>query len=254
LKCLKLICATAAMLGIVLTMSSCRGSSVLVVGVDINQVPLSFRDSNNSVSGFEIDLATEAAKRAGLTVRFVPINWVQREKALNSNEVNSLWGEDTAAPEEKNDILFTKPYMYNNQILIVLSDSNINTKEDLADKTIGVITGSKAADALKGDSITGMLAGGAPQFYDDNKTLFLALEANQIDAVAVDETMGDYYVNQNTVEYKILSGTLSTEQYSIGVRRNDSQLRNSMQKALDSMKKDGTSKSISIKWFNKNYT
>jgi len=254
LKLLKFLGIVAVLIVLVAGLSGCRGQAVLVAGVDINQRPLSYGDSQDNITGFEIDMTTEAAKRAGMTARFVAVNWAQKEKALSSGKVNSLWGEISATPDEEKNVLFTKPYMFNNQVIIVSADSAITSKAELAGKELGVIKNSRAAETLKSDKISAKLAGGGPEYFNDYDTEFLGLESGQIDAVAVDETMGDYYINQNTFDYKILSGTLSSEQYSVGFRRNDSGLRNSIQRALDSMNKDGTSKALSIKWFGKDYT
>ena len=240
--------------GMMLTMTSCRGESVLVAGVDINQVPLSYSDGSNNVVGFEVDMATEAAKRANMTVKIVPINWDQKDKLLKNDKVNSLWGKVTGTPEEKNDILMTKPYMKNNQIFVVSSDSKMASVQDLIGKTVGTVTSSSAAKNFKKDPVSAQLSGGSMQNFTDTNTLFLALQSGQIDAAAVDETMGEYYINQNTIDYKVLNATISSEEYSIGVRRDDSRLRNSLQAALASMAKDGTSRALSIKWFGKDYT
>lgn len=42
----------------------------LVVGLDDNFPPMGFRDEKNELVGFDIDMAREAAKRAGLEVEF----------------------------------------------------------------------------------------------------------------------------------------------------------------------------------------
>jgi polar amino acid transport system substrate-binding protein len=254
LKSCKRLCLILLSLSFVLIMTSCHGENVLVVGVDISQIPLSYRDSQNNITGFEVDMATEAAKRAGMTVEFVPINWAANQKALSSGKVNSLWGKITVTKENQQNILFTKPYMTNSQIFVISSTSKITNADGLAGKVVGTTKGSEADEALAKNSLLAKLSGGAAQYYSDSNTEFMALEAGQIDAVAVDDTMGEYYINQNTFDYKVLPDKLASSQYAVGVRRNDSRLRNSIQTALDSMAKDGTSKALSTKWFGKDYT
>ena len=46
----------------------------LVVGLDDNFPPMGFRDEKNELVGFDIDMAREAAQRAGLEVEFKPID------------------------------------------------------------------------------------------------------------------------------------------------------------------------------------
>ena len=254
LRKIRFLCLIAAAAGLILALTACHGTTELVVGVDIKQIPLSYRDDQNSIAGFEIDMATEAAKRAGMTVKFVPINWSQRDQALKSGRINSIWGELTVTQQEEKNVLFTKPYMYNSDIFIVSSDSEIKSKQDLAGLSVGTMQGSQAAADIRADAIASKLADGGPLIYNDNGILFVALQSGQIEAVAVDETMGEYYINQNTFDYRVLPDKLRTVRYSVGFRRDDSRLRNSIQTALASMAKDGTSKSLSMKWFGKDYT
>lgn len=55
----------------------------LVVGLDDNFPPMGFRDEKNELVGFDIDMAREAAKRAGLEVEFKPIDWSAKEAELS---------------------------------------------------------------------------------------------------------------------------------------------------------------------------
>lgn len=254
MKAIKLLCAALAAVSLAVLFSGCRGETELVAGIDVSQVPLSFRDSGETLQGFEIDMATEAAKRAGFTVRFVPIDWSRKEQLLREDKVNSLWGTVNAKTESAKDVLLTEPYLSDEQVFVVPAESNIKSKSDLTDMAVGVIKGSEAADVLHKDSIAAKLSDGAPQMFDNFNTMFQALQSNQIDALAVDDTMGEYYISQNLYDYRILSGNLSTEQYAVAVRRNDSRLRNSVEAALTAMKKDGTTKKLSQKWFGKDFT
>jgi len=254
MKHIKPICAVLATISFVLSLTACSGQDVIIAGIDQNQVPLSFNDSAGSLSGFEIDLATEAAKRAGLTVTFKHINWNNKVRELRAKNVNSLWGKLTLNDTEKSDMLFTNEYFLNKQIILVLKDSIIKSSGDLQNKSLGALTGSQAASSLKDSDITAKLNGGQITFFDDYDTQFLALDSGQIDAVAMDQTMADYYINAHTIKYKVLSDVLSQEKFVIGFRRNDSKFRNLIQNSLDSMAADGSTERLSTKWFNENLT
>ena len=56
----------------------------IVLGLDDNFPPMGFVDSNNKIVGFDIDLATEAAKRMGGEVEYKPIDWASKEAELKS--------------------------------------------------------------------------------------------------------------------------------------------------------------------------
>lgn len=91
----------------------------LVVGLDDNFPPMGFRDEKNELVGFDIDMAREAAKRAGLEVEFKPIDWSAKEAELSGKRVDALWNGLTITEERKQNIAFTAPYMENHQIIVV---------------------------------------------------------------------------------------------------------------------------------------
>lgn len=223
----------------------------IVVGLDDNFPPMGFRDEKNELVGFDIDLAKEAAKRLGMQVEFKPIDWNSKEVELNSKKIDVLWNGLTITEDRKKNIAFTKAYMENKQIIVVLPNSNIKTKANLAGKTVGVQDGSSSVDALNNDAAT-LKSFKELKKYPDNVNALLDLKAGRVDAVVVDEIVGRYYTNKKPGEYTILSDNFGSEEYGVGLRKDDTQLLEKIQKALDDMKKDGTSAEISKKWFGEN--
>lgn len=254
MKALKRIAVLLIAVTLTFSAAGCKGDTALYVGVDVSQIPLSYRDDQNSISGFFIDMASEAAKRAGMTVKFVPVNWAERQTALNSGSVNCLWGMISADDTYKESQLFTKAYIKDHVIFVVSSSSGVLTVDGLKGKAVGVIKDTNAATSLLSLPLSESLAGNAPIFYSSNNTLFSALGSGQLDAVAVNETVGEYYINQNTLDYKVLPGNIFATEYVVAFRRNDSRLRNSVETSIESMAKDGTSKTLSKKWFGGDFT
>lgn len=220
----------------------------IVVGLDDNFPPMGFRDDKNNIVGFDIDMAKEAAKRAGLEVEFKPIDWNSKEAELNGKRVDVLWNGLTITDSRKQNIAFTKPYMENRQIIVVNADSTIKDKADLAGKAVGVQDGSSSIEALEKDQAT-MKSFKDLKKYGDNVTALMDLKAGRIDAVVVDEVVGRYYSTKKAGEYVVLSDSFGSEEYGVGLRKDDKELLEKLQKALDEMKKDGTSATISKKWF-----
>ena len=62
-----------------------RGEFVL--GLDDSFPPLGFRDDNNNIVGYDIDLASEVCKRLGVTLRCQPIDWAAKEQELNTGNI-----------------------------------------------------------------------------------------------------------------------------------------------------------------------
>jgi polar amino acid transport system substrate-binding protein len=222
----------------------------IVIGLDDNFPPMGFRDDKNQLVGFDIDLAREAAKRLGAQVEFKPIDWSAKEAELNGHRVDALWNGLTITEERKKNIAFTAPYLQNRQIIVVTNDSPIKTKADLAGKTVGVQDGSTAVDAVERDSATAKSLKELKKF-GDNVTALMDLKTGRLDAVVVDEVVGRYYLTKKPGEYRVLDDNFGTEEYGVGVRKDDTALLASLQDALNKMKQDSAAGAISTKWFGK---
>lgn len=224
--------------------------SKIVVGLDDNFPPMGFRDEKNELVGFDIDLAREAAKRLGAEVEFKPIDWNAKEAELNGKRVDVLWNGLTITEERKANIAFTAPYLENRQIIIVTADSKIKDKAGLAHKVIGVQEGSSAVEAIEKDAATAKSFKQLKKF-GDNVTALMDLSAGRLDALVVDEVVGRYYTAKKPGEYVVLEENFGTEEYGVGVRKDDSELLAKLQKAIDEMKQDGSAARISTQWFGK---
>ena len=225
-------------------------AAAIVVGLDDHFPPMGFRDEKNEIVGFDIDLAKEAAKRLGVQVTFKPIDWSAKEAELSGKRIDVLWNGLTITEERKANILFTKPYLENRQIVVVTGKSPIKTKAELKGKVVGVQDGSSAVDAVQKDEKAAKAIKELKKFAD-NVTALMDLSAGRLDAIVVDEVVGRYYIAKKAGEYRVLDEHFGTEDYGIGTRKDDTDLMSKIQKAMDDMKADGTAATISTKWFGK---
>ena len=225
-------------------------AKAIVIGLDDNFPPMGFRDDKNELVGFDIDLAKEAGKRLGVEVSFKPIDWSAKESELNGKRIDVLWNGLTITEERKANILFTKPYLENRQIIVVTEKSPIKTKAELARKVVGVQDGSSAVEAIQKDEATAKSIKEIKKF-GDNVTALMDLSAGRLDALVVDEIVGRYYTGKKPGEYRVLDENFGTEDYGVGTRKDDTELGAKLDKALDDMKMDGTAAKISTTWFGK---
>jgi len=222
----------------------------IVVGLDDNFPPMGFRDEKNELVGFDIDMAREAARRLNLEVEFKPIDWSAKEAELSGKRVDALWNGLTITEERRKNIGFTAPYMENHQIIVVAADSTIKTKADLADKVVGAQEGSSAVDAIKSDAAV-FQSFRELKTFGDNVTALIDLSAGRLDAVVVDEVVGRYYVAKRPGQYDVLEENFGTEEYGVGVRKEDTELLGKLDSALNAMKADGSAARIAEQWFGK---
>ena len=86
---------------------------------------MGFRDENNEIVGYDIDLAKEVAKRIGVELVCQPIDWNAKEQELNTGKIDCIWNGFTITSEREAAMTFTKPYLKNAQVLVVRADSKV---------------------------------------------------------------------------------------------------------------------------------
>ncbi|KHL92218.1 amino acid ABC transporter substrate-binding protein [Paenibacillus sp. FSL R10-2736] len=230
--------------------SSGGNDGKLVIGIDDKFAPMGFRDDNNEIVGFDIDYAKAAAEKMGKEVTFLPIDWSAKESELNSGRIDMIWNGYTITDERKEKVLFTKPYLENSQVVVVLADSALSTLKDLAGKEVGLQSLSSAADALDANPIKAELKGVSE--FTDNVLALTDLKSGRLDGVVIDEVVARYYIAKEPETYKLMDESLAPEQYGIGIKKGNEDLLTELQKALDALSSDGTAAEISTKWFGEN--
>ena len=261
----KIICV-ALLAAAVLAMTGCKKSKkkegtdavsalktrgVFVLGLDDSFPPLGFRSENNEVVGYDIDLAKEVAKRLGVDFRAQPIDWDAKEMELETGKIDCIWNGFTITEERKNALSFTEAYLNNDQVLVVRSDSGINSLADMKGKTVGIQSGSSAQEAVDDNaefaaSISKLI------MFKDNITALNDLDIGGVDGVVMDSVVANYSIAQTKKPFKVIDESLANEGYGVGFRKNEPELRDAVWTILKEMQADGTVAAISQKWFGRN--
>ena len=221
----------------------------LIVGFDNSYPPYGFMDENNNPTGFDLDLAQEVANRNGWDIQLEPIDWDSKDALLNQGTINCIWNGFTMEGREA-DYAFSKPYMHNEQVVVVKKDSGINSLDDLADKNVMTQVDSAALDVLEGDQkdLADTFAGGKAQTIGDYNNAFMQLESGAVDAVACDLSIADYQMAAKPDMFVKLE-PLSTENYAVGFAKDgDTAMIDAVNKTLKEMYDDGTIAKLCEKW------
>ncbi|WP_411170717.1 amino acid ABC transporter substrate-binding protein [Clostridium sp. MB05] len=238
---------------------SCEGKKMknsidkdeLILGFDDTFVPMGFKDENGEYTGFDIELAKEVGEKLGKTIKFQPIDWSMKETELNNGNIDFIWNGYSVTEERKENVEFSKVYLNNRQVIITLANSKINSKADLKGATVGAQNQSSAVDAIEADKdIVKSFKDSKVVTFETNNEALMDLEAGRLDAVVADEILIKYYINQRGAEkYKILNDDFGKETYAVGMRKDDKELVEAFNKALDEIIKEGKAGEISKKWF-----
>lgn len=224
----------------------------LIVGFDQDFPPMGFLGDNGEYTGFDLELAQEVAKRLGLEYKAQPIAWDAKDMELESGNIDCIWNGFTITGRE-DDYTWTEPYMANTQVFVVRNDSGIAGKDDLAGKVVECQADSSAEAALKEDpDLTATFA----QLLTtaDYNSAFMDLQQGAVDAIAMDVIVAGYQIQQRNADFIILDDSLSAEEYGVGFKKGNTELRDKVQATLEDMAKDGTMKEISEKWFGEDVT
>ncbi|MCL2128392.1 MAG: amino acid ABC transporter substrate-binding protein [Treponema sp.] len=218
-----------------------------VMGLDDSFPPMGFRNENNEIVGYDVDLAREVAKRMGVELVLQPIDWAAKEQELNTGEIDCIWNGFTITEERKKNVLYSPPYLRNAQVIVVKGDSSVNSMNDLAGKTAGTQAGSSSIEAIDD----------APEFkaslkglveYKDFLTALMDLDVGGIDAVVIDLVVANDNINRSGKNFRIIGDRLEEEEFGIGFRLGDKALCDRVWAALLDMAKDGTVAKISTQW------
>ena len=222
----------------------------LIVGFDAEFPPYGFTNDKGEYVGFDLDLAQEVCNRNNWTLVKQPIDWDAKDSELNSGTIDCIWNGFTINGRE-NDYTWSEPYIDNKQVVVVKKDSGINSLEDLKGQVVETQKDSSALAALQGDNKT--LADTFSNLVEvaDYNTAFMDLESGACSAVAIDIGVAQYKVStsNNSDQFIILDQPISSEQYGVGFKLGNEELRNQVQATLDEMYADGTIQAIA-----ENYT
>ena len=227
-----------------------------ILGLDDSFPPMGFRDENNDIVGFDIDVAKAVAAKLGVEFVAQPIAWDAKELELNSGNIDCIWNGMSITPEREASMAMTWPYLNNQMVFYVKKDSGIASVEDLAGKVVAVQNGSYAEDLLNGDFVDLAMTFADSSYlgYDEYLTALMDLQNGGCDAVLVDLVVGEYKVSGMGATDLVAGPALADDNYGIGFRKEDAALRDKVQEILQELKADGTLAEICKKWFTEDIT
>lgn len=224
----------------------------LVVGFDAEFPPYGYKDENGEYVGFDLDLAAKVCEINGWELVKQPIDWNSKDMELDSGTIDCIWNGFTINGRET-EYTWSKAYVDNSQVVVVKKDSGIEELTDLEAKVVIVQADSSALAAFTGDGATDENKALCESFKElqqvaDYNSAFMNLEAGVADAVCLDFGVANYQLANRGDEFIILDERVSTEQYGIGFKLGNTELRDEIQSALDKMLADGSFAEIAKAW------
>lgn len=228
-----------------------KNKGEFVLGCDSGFPPMGYEE-DGELKGFDIDLAKAVAEKLGVKLVTKAINWETKEMELESRKIDVIWNGYTINAERNKKVEYTKPYLNNQQVIVVKRGSKIKKASDLKGKVVGVQAESGAESVINEDEELKSSLKELRQYENYEQAMLDLKSANRIDAVAGDLIFIQEVLKKNPGVFKVTNIVLDDEYYGIGFRKGAIKLREAVDKALDELYKDGTIAKISKKWFGKN--
>lgn len=222
-----------------------------VLGLDASFPPMGFTDQNNEIIGVDIDIAKAVCEKLGMEFEAKPIDWASKEMELNTGKVTCIWNGLTITDDRKEAFELSRSYMTNDQVIVVMNSSEIQSKADLAEKIVAAQADSSGLEALQKDEIYSSIKDGAAKEYADYVTAMGDLELGRCDAIVMDSVVANYYISANAKDMRILEENMSEEDYGIAFKKGDAALLEAVETAMSELAEEGKIAEISQKWFGK---
>lgn len=230
--------------------SSDGEKSTLVVGLDDTFAPMGFRDEAGELVGFDIDLATAVSEELGMEVEFKPIDWNAKEMELKAGTIDCVWNGMSVTPERRESMSLSNKYLNNKIVLMALADSDVDVTDakQLADLKLGTQADSSALEMLKANEEYGNFKDNISE-YKTYDIAIMDLKAGRIDVVVIDQVLGEYTNNNLGGEMKECTYSLGDDYYVIGFAKENTELRDKVNDAIQAIIDNGKAAEISNTWF-----
>lgn len=206
--------------------------------------PFNFRE-NGEIKGFDLEIGNALAEKMGMEPNPVTNIWESIILGLQAKKYDAIVGSMTITEDRKEKVSFTDPYYHSGVALFVMTNNTeINSISDLNGKIIGVVKQSSYQQYAQNftDDVRG---------YTSDIDALHDLPTGRIDAVITDKFVGLPIIKQGILDIRYVADVKS-EDIGIAVRKDDTELLNKLNIALDEIIKDGTYDRISKKWFGEN--
>lgn len=196
----------------------------------------------DSIVGIDAEIAAAVAEKMGLQLAIEDMEFDSIITAVSTGKADIGLAGMTVTEDRLKNINFSSTYATGVQVVIVTEDSDIASIDDLGGKKIGVQL-STTGDIYASDDFG---AENVEQYSKGNDAV-MALVSGKVDAVIIDNEPAKSYVAAND-GLKILETEYVTEDYAACIAKDNDELLNEFNAALDELIADGTIQAILDKY------
>ncbi len=206
--------------------------------------PYTFTDAEGNFTGFDVELFTDVAKRAGIDeVVFTGQDFSAILPAVANGQFDVGVAAIGITEERKQTVDFSEGYLAGYLTVLTSKESGVTDVEGLAGKRLGVVQGSlQEAYAVKNFTSTDLVR------FPDNNSAISAINSGSADAHFLDyEAAKEYQEQHGLVSAADIPSFDAPAGFALG--KDKTALKEALNKALAEAMEDGTWKTLYEKWF-----
>lgn len=211
-----------------------QSKQTLTVGTDATYEPFESIDESGNYVGFDMELIKMIADELKMELKIQNVNWDGIIPGLINGNYDCLISAMTITEERQKQISFSDPYFSIKQVIVVKEDNDqIKTPADLVGKTVTAQIGTT------GDLYASKIQGVKMKRFDTNPQAVQELLNNNADAAVMDDLVASEAISKNPGLKMIEIADAEVEYYGIGVKKENTELLEKINKALDTLKNNG---------------
>ena len=208
-------------------------AKVIKMGTNAAFPPYEFKEGEE-FKGIDVEIADAIAKELGMELEIVDMEFDSIITSVQKGEVDFGMAGMTVTDERKEEVDFTSSYATGVQVIVVTEGSDIATLDDLEGKKIGTQLGTTGDIYSKDDFGEENVVS-----YSKGADAIIALKGGDVDAVIIDNEPAKAFVADNE-GLKILDTEYAIEDYAIAISKDNTELLDEINAALEKLTADGT--------------
>lgn len=247
MRLLKHIALTAAALIAVTLSAEAKDWKTIRIGTEGAFPPFNYIDSDKQLGGFDIDIAKAVCAELKAECTFVAQDWDGIIPALQAGKFDAIFASMSITDERKQVVDFSRAYYATPSAFIAAKGSGITdiSPDGLKGKTLGAQSSTIQSSYLEQN-----YPGFDVKLYPTQDEVNLDLVSGRIDALFVDKIVGmDWLKTADGACCEIVGKDVPGGPVGAAVRKEDTDLRDAISKAILAIKADGTYDKINAKYF-----
>jgi cystine transport system substrate-binding protein len=220
-------------------------AGTLVVGTSGSYPPFTFVDDSGNLTGYDVDISKEIAKRLGLKADIQAVDFNALLAGLSAGKYDAVASAISLEDDKSTSYQLSDPELTDGITLLVKADSSIKSIKDIDGRKLGGPAGTAAFDTIK-KAVSGNWQ---VVTFPGMTEAVQGLKDGRVDALAVTHTVGAYTVKSDS-SLRVLDEIVGKFHSCLAVsNKGGKPMLDAINKEIAAMISDGTVAKLQEKYF-----